>query len=60
MNLNNELTKFIEATHIVVPLAEAQHEPACCNCTQYMGRKKNMNQFSGQKLVLIASLFIMH
>lgn len=33
IRLGNELTEFVEATQVVVPLAEAQHEPACRSCT---------------------------
>lgn len=28
------LTKFVEATHVVIPFTETNQEPSCCSCKE--------------------------
>lgn len=37
--LYSGLTKFVEATHVVIPFTEANQEPSCCSCKEI--EKKN-------------------
>lgn len=32
--LYSGLTKFVEATHVVIPFTEANQEPSCCSCKE--------------------------
>lgn len=40
--LYSGLTKFVEATHVVIPFTEANQEPSCCSCKEIQKKEKKI------------------